>query len=96
MLGIFENVINDLYLDVEDTDPYSKKKILKYVVPESNYVSIGIYDINGNEMINVLDEYMIGGSYTCTIDVSSLETGIYDCRIKSGANKYSILLYILS
>ena len=96
MLGTFEYVINDLYIDVEDMDSYTKKKILKYVVPESNYVSIIICDIKGNEAITVLNDYMIRGSYTCSLDVSSLKTGVYDCTIKSGGNKYSIPLYILS
>jgi type IX secretion system substrate protein len=96
MLGIFENVVSDLYVDVEDMNPYSKEKILKYVIPESDYVSINIYDINGTEAVKVLNEYMIRGSYTCTVDVSSLETGIYNCKIKSRENEYSTSIYILN
>ena len=96
MLGAFERNVEELYLYVEDINPHSNRKMLKYVLPESSDVSIIICDMNGNEVMKVLNEYMIRGSYTCSIDVSSLDTGIYDCVIKSGEHKYAASLYILT
>ena len=40
--------------------------------------------------------YMIQGSYTCTVDVSALATGVYECIIKSGQNNYRTSLYIVT
>ena len=96
MLGTFEKTVQGLYLDADDMDSNSNKKMLKYVVPESNHVSINICDKKGNEVMKVLNEYMIQGSYTCTVDVSALTTGVYDCIIKSGQNNYRTSLYIVT
>jgi 6-phosphogluconolactonase (cycloisomerase 2 family) len=96
LLGTFEKTKQELFLDVDGLNSNSNKKMLKYVVPESNHVSINIYDIKGNEVMKVLNEYMIQGSYTCSVDVSALATGVYYCIIKSGQNRYKTSLYIVT
>lgn len=94
MLGSLKETKLDLSLGVEDIN--SGRKMLKYSVPESNYVSIVICDLVGNEIVKVLNDYRKRGTYRCTVDLSALETGVYSCIIKSGSRQQKAEIYALN
>jgi len=65
-------------------NPFNPTTKIKYSIPESENVEIKIFDILGNEVRNLVNEYKIQGVYEIDYDATNLSSGIYLYRIISG------------
>lgn len=65
-------------------NPSSVVTNIEYTVPQSSMVEISLIDLVGRTVQIPLSEYKTQGTYTTTIDVSSLPSGIYLCRFHAG------------
>jgi gingipain R/gingipain K len=66
-------------------NPASSYSMLTLTLNAPSPVSIGIFDMLGNEVMVVADAKQIAaGTFSGKLDVSDLQQGIYFCRIKSG------------
>lgn len=70
-------------------NPFNSKTIVTYSIPNSDFVSLKIYDILGKEILTVVDEYKNSGTYLAEIDSNGLSNGIYLLKLKS--QQYSIV-----
>jgi len=57
---------------------------IRFNIPESNHVTIKLYNMLGQEMSTLLSEYKDAGSFKLTLDASSLPTGTYFYSISAG------------
>lgn len=76
--------INDFYLSQNYPNPFNPITKIKFSIPKSNIVQIKIYDILGNEIRTLLNEYNQAGTYEIEFDASSLPSGVYFYRMISG------------
>jgi hypothetical protein len=58
-----------------------------YAVPENALVKIKMYDIFGNSIGTLLNEYKTAGKYHGSLDIKRLSSGVYYCWMET--NKYS-------
>ena len=65
-------------------NPASNTVNVNYSLYNSQYVSIGIYNQIGQEVISVVKETQKEGTYTYEVNVEKLGTGIYFIRINTG------------
>jgi hypothetical protein len=65
-------------------NPFNPTTTIQYSIPQRSNVSLKIYDVLGNEIATLLDEYREAGSYTVEFDASNLSSGIYFYRLKAG------------
>ena len=65
-------------------NPFNPSTKIKYDLPVSGFVTIKVYDILGNEVDVLVNQYLDKGKYSATFDGSHYASGIYFYRIKAG------------
>lgn len=65
-------------------NPFNPSTIISYTLPESGIVSLNVYDVNGREVSQLLNEYSVKGSYEIRFDGSQLSSGVYFYKLTSG------------
>ena len=65
-------------------NPATEATVIRYTVTRSSAVRLSLYDISGCPVRELVNAWQPGGTYTVTLDVSSLARGIYFSRIQSG------------
>lgn len=67
-------------------NPFNPSTTISYQLPTSSFVSLKIYDVLGNEVKTLVNEYKQAGdhNYELKIDNSELSSGIYFYRINAG------------
>jgi hypothetical protein len=71
-------------------NPFNPSTRIQYQVSSSSHVTLKVYDVLGNEVATLVDEYKLAGSYEVEFDASSriwnLACGIYYYQMR--ANNY--------
>lgn len=65
-------------------NPFNPSTEIKYELPRSAFVKLKIYDLLGNEVETLVDEYQERGSYEVNFNAGELSSGVYIYRIKVG------------
>lgn len=68
-------------------NPFNPVTTINFTLPFSGYVELKIYNMLGEEMITLVDEYKNHGNYSVQFNGTNLPSGIYLYRINAG--KYS-------
>jgi parallel beta-helix repeat protein len=58
-------------------NPFNPITVISYRLPVSSSVILKVYDVLGNEVATLVDEYRIAGSYEVAFDATDLTSGIY-------------------
>jgi uncharacterized delta-60 repeat protein len=77
-------------------NPFNPTTTIKYSIPNSEYVTLKIYDILGREIGNLVNQREPAGNYYVNFDASNLSSGVYLYQIKAGSfiqTKKMILLH---
>jgi hypothetical protein len=64
-------------------------------ISQDQYVSLKIYDLQGKEIVTVLDEMKPAGEYTVWFDASILEPGIYIYHLAANGQNYTGKLIVI-
>jgi len=67
-------------------NPFNPSTSIQYSVPTDGNVSLRIYDILGNEVGILVDEFKQAGTFDVTFDASNLSSGVYYYRLTAGDN----------
>jgi len=65
-------------------NPFNPSTKISWQSPVSSHQTLKVYDVLGNEVATLVNEYKPAGSYEVTFDASSLSSGIYLYKIQSG------------
>jgi hypothetical protein len=79
-----ENIPISFKLFQNYPNPFNPTTKIKYSIPSSENVEIKIFDVLGNEIINLVNDYKSAGTYEIKFDANNLSSGIYFYRIISG------------
>lgn len=74
----------NFYVSQNYPNPSNPKSKIDYQLPSDGKVIIRIYDIQGREVLVVVNEVKQAGYYTSEFDGSSLASGVYFYRIEAG------------
>ena len=73
-------------------NPFNPSTKIKYSIPnvtlsevEGSRVQLKVYDVLGNEVATLVNEYRNAGSYEVNFNASSLSSGIYFYRLQAGS-----------
>ncbi|MGB5287393.1 MAG: T9SS type A sorting domain-containing protein, partial [Ignavibacteriaceae bacterium] len=58
-------------------NPFNPSTTLSFVIGQPSFVSLKIYDVLGNEIATLVDEYKPAGKYEITFDASGLSSSVY-------------------
>ncbi|NLH62282.1 MAG: T9SS type A sorting domain-containing protein [Ignavibacteriales bacterium] len=79
-----ENIPVGFALHQNYPNPFNPETVIRYQLPVSSKVTLGIYDILGKEVTKLVDKEQEAGRYQVTFDASKLASGVYICRIIAG------------
>ncbi|MBX3008310.1 MAG: T9SS type A sorting domain-containing protein [Melioribacteraceae bacterium] len=65
-------------------NPFNPQTIIGYQISSSDFVSLKVYDITGQEVATLVNENKSPGRYEVLFDGSNLASGIYLYRLQSG------------
>ena len=65
-------------------NPFNPSTIISYEIPVGSNVTLKIYDILGNEVSILVNEYKTAGTYNVEFDAIDLPTGIYLYKLNAG------------
>jgi len=66
-------------------NPFNPTTTIKYSIPNSNVVSLKVYDILGREVAVLLDEYKSEGTYSVEFNANRFASGVYFYQLRSGS-----------
>jgi len=76
-------------------NPFNPTTTIVYNIPFSNHVTLEIFNILGQRIRKLVDDFQYEGNYKITFDASELPTGVYIYRLKSGSYAESKKMLIL-
>ncbi len=74
-------------------NPFNPITTIRYSIPENSFVELKIFNILGQEIKTLVNEFKNAGNYVISFDASSLSSGIYFYRINN--NNHTILKKML-
>jgi hypothetical protein len=66
-------------------NPFNPSTTIKYSIPQNGIVSIILYDILGNEIAHIINEYKTAGLHTVNFDGSRIASGVYFYQMRAGS-----------
>lgn len=89
-----ELIVKDFVLYQNYPNPFNPTTVISYQLPVSGMVTLKVYDILGNEIATVVNEYKSAGTYEVEFDAVShsdegrnLASGIYFYQLKIGGTE---------
>ena len=64
-------------------NPFNPVTLLTYQLPKHCNVNLSVYDINGREIANLINDFQSAGSYIVNFNAGPLPSGVYIARLKT-------------
>ena len=86
LTGVGENSRdqNSFQLEQNFPNPFNPRTSIHFSVPTSNFVTLKVFDIVGNEVATLVNEKKSPGNYVVEFDGANLASGIYLYRLQVG------------
>jgi hypothetical protein len=78
-----DNSLNNFSLEQNYPNPFNPSTKISWQSPLSGHQTIKVYDVLGNEVATLVDEFKEAGSYEINFDASFLSGGVYFYKLKS-------------
>jgi hypothetical protein len=78
------NIPSEFILHQNYPNPFNPSTKISWQSPVNSHQSLKIYDVLGNEVANLVNEYKPAGSYEVDFNASSLSSGIYFYKLQAG------------
>ena len=78
-------IISGYLLSQNYPNPFNPSTKISWQSPVSGHQTLKIYDVLGNEVATLVDEYREAGRYELLFDASNLSSGIYFYRLEAGS-----------
>jgi len=66
-------------------NPFNPSTKIQFSIPQSEYVSLKIYDVLGNEVAELVNQDLSAGSYDIQFNANNLSSGIYFYQLITGS-----------
>ena len=83
--------VSDFSLQQNYPNPFNPTTNIKFSLPENSFVSLKVFDVNGREVADVINEKRNAGIYEISFDANKygLSSGMYYYTLTSGSFKES-------
>jgi hypothetical protein len=76
-------IITDFKLEQNYPNPFNPSTLINFNVPEAAQVKLSVYNILGQEVAVLVDEFVSAGSYSKAFNAVGISTGLYIYRLES-------------
>jgi hypothetical protein len=78
------NLLNDYVLHQNYPNPFNPTTTIEFSIPKSEFVTLKVYNILGEEVATLVSEKLTAGKYKYDWDAGRLASGVYLYRIQVG------------
>lgn len=78
------NMLSDYFLAQNYPNPFNPSTQISFGIKEAGNVNIKIYNLLGSEVAEIVNEFLMPGTYNYQFDASALSSGVYFYKITSG------------
>jgi hypothetical protein len=78
------SVTNDFSLNQNFPNPFNPETVIQFSISRSNFTSLTVYDAEGKEIQNILNQRLEAGNHEIKFSSLGLASGIYFYRLVSG------------
>lgn len=82
-------------LDQNFPNPFNPSTVIKYSLPEDQFVSLEIFNSIGQKVKTLVNEMQTAGRYNITFNADGLASGIYIYKIKAGSFEKTMKMTLL-
>ncbi len=75
---------SDFTMEQNYPNPFNPSTNIRFSLPDANQVTLKVFDMLGQEVVTLVNEFINAGSYEVTFDASNLPTGIYTYSLTAG------------
>jgi hypothetical protein len=79
------DIVTGFYLFQNYPNPFNPKTVISYRFPVAGNVTLKVYDILGNEVAILVDDFKPAGSYEISWNAGNVPSGIYFYQLKTEA-----------
>jgi hypothetical protein len=79
-----ETLPKEFSLEQNYPNPFNPSTKISWQSPVSGWQTLNVYDVLGNEVATLVNEYRNVGSYEVNFDASKLSSGVYYYQLKAG------------
>ena len=76
-------------------NPFNPNTKISWQSPVSGHQTLKVFDILGNEIATLVDEYKSAGNYEIRFDASGLSSGLYFYRLQAGSFIQTVKMILL-
>jgi hypothetical protein len=77
--------VNSYSLSNNYPNPFNPTTKISYHISQSDFVSLKVYDVLGNEIATLVDEYKPGGNFEVEFNAAGLSSGVYFYTLHAGS-----------
>ncbi|MBK7497586.1 MAG: T9SS type A sorting domain-containing protein [Ignavibacteriales bacterium] len=81
----YNSIPEKFFLSQNYPNPFNPSTKISWQSPVSSHQTLKIYDVLGNEVATLVNEYRNAGSYEIDFNASKLSSGIYFYRLSAGS-----------
>ena len=78
------NEVKDFRLSQNHPNPFNPSTTISWQSPISGHQTLKVYDVLGNEVATLVNEFRNAGSYEVDFDASKLSSGVYFYELQAG------------
>lgn len=83
-LNVFENQTPQKFELLQNyPNPFNSQTTIRFSIPSKDFVSIKLFDLNGNEIKTLVNNEFNQGQYSINLDASQLASGVYFYMMKT-------------
>jgi len=92
---IVNNILPDNYQLINYPNPFNSSTQIHIKIPEAGIISLKVYNIIGEEVAIIINNYMAAGTYKFFLNANELSSGVYLLRMNSGEVNLSHKIILL-
>jgi hypothetical protein len=75
---------SSFYLEQNYPNPFNPSTVISYQLPVSSDITIKVFDVLGNEIATLVNEFKAAGKYEVAFNSERLVSGVYFYQFKAG------------